>query len=56
MSALMSPPEDAVCIEDGCTLDPVTTRPITQSWLTDDGVIVDAVEWVCSIHADAPDV
>ena len=48
------PPEDAVCVEDGCTLDAVTTRPVTQDWLTQIGVVAmggSAEEWVCSIHA-----
>ena len=46
----MNPPADAACIEDGCTLPPVTTRPIAQPWLTQQGVITDGVEWVCVIH------
>ncbi len=53
------PPKDAVCIEDGCTLDAVTLRPSEQEWfavglgMADIGVIFDADEWVCSIHARA---
>lgn len=49
-----TPPEGAVCVEDGCTLDAVTTRPVTQDWLTEIGVVAmgeSAQEWVCSIHA-----
>lgn len=47
----MTPPVDAVCMEDGCTLPPTTTRPISQSWITSSGVILNADEWVCVIHA-----
>jgi len=45
------PPPDAVCIEPGCTLDPVTTRLSADPWLTDSGVLGAVEEWVCSVHA-----
>lgn len=43
-------PEDAVCMEDGCTLAPVGTRPISQAWLTDNGLIIEGTEIVCAVH------
>ena len=45
------PPEGAVCIHHGCTQDATTTRPITDPWLYDGGLITEADEWVCATHA-----
>lgn len=48
----MTPPDDAVCIVEGCTLPAAATRPITSPWLTDSGVITHGVEWVCLVHQE----
>lgn len=43
------PPADAACIEDHCTLPAVTTRPISQPWLTTSGVITEG-ELMAVVH------
>lgn len=45
------PPNGAVCIHHGCTQRATTTRPTTDIWLYEDGIIIDADEWVCAVHA-----
>lgn len=44
------PPEDAVCIEHGCDYPATVTRPATEPWLYEGGIITVCDEWVCAYH------